>query len=327
VNAVSLFAGCGGLDLGLPGDTAVMVENSAACRLVLAYRFPAIPIVEDVRDVEQIRAALADAERERRAEGRTESERRQGQSLPVGDSAPALLTAGFPCQPFSHAGRRRGAADDRYLWPETIAAVRALRPRRVFLENVPGLLTIRFDSGEPVFGRVLTDLAEAGYVGRWVCVRSSDAGAPHRRERVFVFAADAESNEGRLGHGDDAGARGIQNGCEPAAGRDASTHADGEGREGTQPAERRDLSAGSGRWGVYWPAVDRWQRTIGRPAPPPVDKRGRLNPRLPEWMLGLPDGWVTDVPDVTRTAQLRILGNAVQPQAAALAWRLLTVVL
>lgn len=73
---------------------------------------------------------------------------------------------------------------------------------------------------------------------------------------------------------------------------------------------------------VVAPAVARWERILGRPAPAPtVD--GRLNPAVVEWMMGLPDGWVTDVPGLYRAQQLHCLGNGVVPQQARLALRLL----
>ena len=92
-----------------------------------------------------------------------------------------VLTAGYPCQPFSHAGNRKGANDERHLWPYIKTAISILRPRFVVLENVRG----HFGLG---FGDVLSDLAHIGYNARWSLVRASDVGAPHRRERLFIVA-------------------------------------------------------------------------------------------------------------------------------------------
>jgi DNA (cytosine-5)-methyltransferase 1 len=78
-------------------------------------------------------------------------------------------------------------------------------------------------------------------------------------------------------------------------------------------------------WGAYEPAIRRWERILGRPAPTPVDDRQRLNPVFVEWMMGLPDGWVTDS-DLSRKDQLRMLGNGVVPQQAALALHLLELI-
>ncbi len=81
-----------------------------------------------------------------------------------------------------------------------------------------------------------------------------------------------------------------------------------------------------GTWGRFAPAIARWEEILGRSAPPPTEegKNGpRLNPRLSEWMMGLPEGWVTDVPGLTRQQQLHLTGNGVVPQQAALALRVL----
>ena len=89
------------------------------------------------------------------------------------------------------------------------------------------------------------------------------------------------------------------------------------------------LPATVSRFGDYGPAVAQWASVLGRPAPEPVEATGkggamRLSPRFVEWLMGLPDGWVTDVPGVSRNAQLKALGNGVVPQqaAAALRWLL-----
>jgi DNA (cytosine-5)-methyltransferase 1 len=106
-----------------------------------------------------------------------------------------ILTAGWPCQPWSHAGVGRGVDDPRDLWPAVARAVRDLRPRLVVMENVPGFAADRYG-----LGRTADDLAALGYGLRWTRVRASDAGAPHLRERWFGLAwdehaADAASAE------------------------------------------------------------------------------------------------------------------------------------
>lgn len=93
-----------------------------------------------------------------------------------------VITAGFPCQPFSVAGKRAGADDERNMWPATIECIRLVRPRWCLLENVPGLLTCGY------FGRILGDLFEAGYDARWSIISAEDCGAPHRRERLWIVA-------------------------------------------------------------------------------------------------------------------------------------------
>ncbi len=93
-----------------------------------------------------------------------------------------IITAGFPCQPFSIAGKREAEKDKRNMWPDTIRIIREVGPRFVLLENVPRLL--RFD----YFGTILGDLAEAGYDARWKIVSAAECGAPHLRKRLWIVA-------------------------------------------------------------------------------------------------------------------------------------------
>ena len=163
---LSLFSGIGGLDLAaeMAGFTTVgQVEIDDYCNRVLEKHWPGVPRWRDIKDVT----------------GREVLER----CGPV-----AVLSGGVPCQPFSAAGKRRGEQDDRYLWPETLRVICEVRPRWVLVENVRGLLLIKFDSGGTIFGRILADLAENGYSVGWLCYGAGDVGAPHRRERVFIVA-------------------------------------------------------------------------------------------------------------------------------------------
>jgi len=93
-----------------------------------------------------------------------------------------IVTAGFPCQPFSVAGKRCGERDQRNLWPDTIRIIREVRPLYVLLENVPGLLADWY------FGRILGDLAKSGFDARWCVLGADDAGASHRRKRLWILA-------------------------------------------------------------------------------------------------------------------------------------------
>ena len=237
--------------------------------------------------------------------------------------APDIITAGYPCQPFSYAGGRNGTQDPRHIWPWIAEGIRHLRPRLAVMENVPGHLT-------KGFGEVIGTLAEMGYDATWGCVRASDAGAPHRRERVFILATDAEN----LGLERVRGAR--DRWARPAYGGGA---ADGEVKLLPTPTVQQGRNATSGRtnpdsehhdgwtlndvafavkWGDYVPAIARWEHILGRPAPAPVDAKGRLSPRFVEWMMGLRPGHVTAV-DLARSQHLKILGNGVVWQQAALA--------
>ena len=159
LNYMSLFAGIGGLDLGL--DRAGMrcvaqVEIDPYCRRGLAKHWPDVPPHDDVR---------------------TAAEWWLSEERPAVD----VICGGYPCQPFSTAGKMLGAGDDRHLWPAFLATVRAVRPRYVLAENVPAHLGIGFD-------RVLADLAGVGFDAQWSVVPASAMGAPQRRPRLLLVA-------------------------------------------------------------------------------------------------------------------------------------------
>jgi DNA (cytosine-5)-methyltransferase 1 len=146
-------------------------------------------------------------------------------------------------------------------------------------------------------------------------------GRPDAAERSSAAPADAPG----LGHGHarTTGQRGVPTtsltGGDSAGGRSASTDADHGGRR----EDVLDLRPGQPDldWGDYGPAIRRWERVLGRPAPWPTDALGRLSPVFTEWLMGLPDGWVTCTPGLTRSAMLRALGNGVVWLQAAAAIR------
>jgi len=98
-----------------------------------------------------------------------------------------VITAGFPCQPFSVAGKRAGIDDPRNMWPATIECIRVVRPRFCLLENVPGLLIGGY------FGTILADLAESGYDVRWRILSAAELGAPHKRDRLWMLATNTSA--------------------------------------------------------------------------------------------------------------------------------------
>jgi DNA (cytosine-5)-methyltransferase 1 len=133
----------------------------------------------------------------------------EGQESNNANSEGILLTAGFPCQPFSQAGRRKGKADSRYLWPQTLAVIEAVKPDWVLLENVAGLLSMVFPDSEAnvasqaslfgdtdeeicdyntICGGIESDLRKAGYETVWLVIPACSVGAPHRRDRVWIVA-------------------------------------------------------------------------------------------------------------------------------------------
>jgi len=231
-----------------------------------------------------------------------------------------ILCGGWPCQPFSQAGRRKGIEDDRALWPYVAGAVRLLRPHIVVLENVSAVLT----AGE--FQRVADDLAEIGYDFAWTCARASDVGAPHRRERIFIVATDVDVARifalkpvKELMHDDRP--RQIKLLSTPQARDYKGVPSDGF----NQANLCRDV-ANVTEWDKYAPAIYRWRCVTNRVAPPPTEPNKNGNPRLSaafsEWMMGWPDGWVTDPAiGISRNDQLRIIGNGVCSQQCVAALR------
>ena len=97
------------------------------------------------------------------------------------------IIGGFPCQPFSIAGQRRGSDDSRNLFPHVYRILCEVRPRFALLENVPGLIHT------PYWGTILGDLAEGGFNVQWDCIPAAAAGAPHRRDRLWIVITDASS--------------------------------------------------------------------------------------------------------------------------------------
>lgn len=259
-----------------------------------------------------------------------------------------VLTAGWPCQDMSLAGLGAGLMPGTRsgLWYHVARAIAALRPSIVILENVRSLTSARAHSDVELcpwcmgdlgngpalraLGAVLGDLADLRFDAEWLCLPASDIGAPHQRWRAFVLAWPADAprpglearREGRPGGGPESVALGVGT---PA-------DAEGDGRErsrrprhgGGRPQDhdqRADVN-----WGPYTTAVRRWERLTDRLAPAPTEpgKNGpRLAPALPEWMMGLPAGWVTAVPGIPRNAQLHALGNGVVRQQGAAAIRIL----
>jgi DNA (cytosine-5)-methyltransferase 1 len=216
-----------------------------------------------------------------------------------------ILTGGFPCQDISRAGNGAGITEGTRsgLWHVMAQAIRHLRPRLVVVENVALLRSRGLDV-------VLGHLAALGYDAQWCSLRASDVGAPHQRDRVFLTAHPAPDPSGeRHGRGQD-----------PRVVGRMGTAPEGGGRV-PGPAREVPLDRAPEAWGPYADAVARWETTIGRPAPDPVDETGDHSAVFVEWMMGLPSGWVTDVLD--RKPALKALGNGVVPQQAAAALRIL----
>lgn len=292
---LSLFTGAGGGLLGthLLGWTPVgYVENDDYCQRVLRARIndgliPEAPIFGDIR------AFLS--------EGYADSY--QGMV--------DVVTAGFPCTPYSVAGKGLGQDDERNLWPETRDTIRAVGPRYVLLENVPGLLAHKY------FGTILGDLAESGYDVRWDCVSAGAVGAPHRRDRLWVYgnsnkhskstvpihaeASELSSMGAELrGAVADAGSRRGQE-DELRAGRD---------EPGVRGSELADADQ-EGLQGRTSPEVSRREAATGHSG-----KSG--------WWLSEPNVGRVAYGVASRVDRLRAIGNGQVPRVVQTAWEVLS---
>jgi DNA (cytosine-5)-methyltransferase 1 len=156
---LDLFSGIGGFSLGLEStggfETIAFVEKNEFCQKVLKKHWPNITIEGDIRNVK--------------------GEKYQAD----------IITGGFPCQPFSVAGKRKGTDDDRYLWDETIRIVRECKPRWFIGENVEGLINI---NNGVVLRQVQTDLEEAGFQVQCIVIPAASVGAWHQRKRIWIMA-------------------------------------------------------------------------------------------------------------------------------------------
>lgn len=152
----SLFSGIGGFDLAaewLGWENIFQVEIDPFCQKVLAKNFPNAKRYADIK---------------------------QFRGTPYIGTVD-VISGGFPCQPYSVAGQRRGSDDDRALWPEMLRVIREIQPTWVVGENVPGIISMEFES-------VCTDLESAGYAVQPFIVPACAVNALHRRDRVWIIA-------------------------------------------------------------------------------------------------------------------------------------------
>ena len=291
----SLFSGIGGLELGLENalrdggfdvSTIWQCESNPWCRSVLARHWP-----DAVRhdDVQRLRASNA---------------------APVD-----VLCGGFPCQDVSRAGTKTGLDGERSgLWWQFARIIRELRPRFVVVENVSTLANLGLDD-------VLGSLSDCGYDAQWTCVRASDVGAPHRRERLFIVAwrvADGDGErcerERESEHADLARASG-----DIADGRGARRRRHGAMADAVRERSPRELPSGAA------PRAARRRGAVPRASEPRLGGGAHGLPAgldAHRWPVGRgeqqPDGEPPRVTDERgeRAQRLKALGNAVVPQVA-----------
>ncbi len=167
---IDLFSGIGGFSLAF--DSTQKIETVAFCEIeeypqkVLKKNFPGVPIYNDITEL-----VRNESTRPIWGEGKWQ------------DLKCDILTGGYPCQPFSQAGKRKGEEDDRHLWPFMLEIIKQKRPKFVVAENVAGHITLGLDN-------VLFDLESEGYSARAVVLPASSVNAHHRRDRVWIIAQD-----------------------------------------------------------------------------------------------------------------------------------------
>lgn len=153
LKVMDLFSGIGGFSLGLESagmETVAFCEIDPFCQKILKKHWPEVPIYNDVRSIDY--------------EGSID-----------------VICGGFPCQPFSTAGKRKGTEDDRYLWPAMLDLVKKHRSTWFIGENVAGIIGMALDE-------VLSQLEDEGYATRAFVIPACAVDAPHRRERVWIIA-------------------------------------------------------------------------------------------------------------------------------------------
>jgi DNA (cytosine-5)-methyltransferase 1 len=305
----SLFSGIGGIDLGLERAGHRVLWQSEidnyACR-VLKKHWPEIPNLGDVKKINWSEVPNVD-----------------------------IIAGGYPCQPFSTAGKRKGKEDPRHLWPYVLDAIRTIRPRYALMENVRGHLTLGF-------GDVLADLAGCGYSAEWQIISAASVGAPHRRDRLFFVAypdgershrTEVNSTEGRQSALVDVAGRGEAVAYSEIFGGDGRRNqSDSETASGRSALQSK--TRGSGGIMAETPRQSRksrrntWHGQSGKHGSS-SDAAGdngfgsRATDDFGEWQTEPGMGRVAHgIP--ARVDKLRGLGNAVVPQVAELVGRLIS---
>ena len=161
MNHLDLFSGIGGFSIGLEKvgfNTIAFCEKEDYCRMLLQKHWKGVKIYNDIKEC-------------------------KGKEIKETYGRVDILTGGFPCQPYSVAGKQKGTADDRYLWPEMFRVIKEVQPTFVIAENVRGIINIQDGM---VFETVCSDLESEGFEIQTFIIPAAGVGAPHKRERVWV---------------------------------------------------------------------------------------------------------------------------------------------
>ena len=286
MNVLSLFSGIGGIDLGLKRAgmrTVAFCEIEPAAQHWLREHWPGVPILDDIRTL-------------------------AGENFQTID----LIAGGFPCQPFSVAGKQKGTEDERHLWPHFARLIGEIRPRWVLAENVPGIRTIAADL-------VLEDLEKLGYTAWPLVVGADDVGAPHRRKRVWIVARYGRKI---VAHRDGGGRRderigGLLDGFGASCGDDA------DGR-GIRPVGAHRWPARPGEPQHDWEAPRLAHTAKQSPRGARQSREVADSRSLESGMGNSADGlprWMAGYTSAHRREALKALGNAVVPQVVEIIGR------
>jgi DNA (cytosine-5)-methyltransferase 1 len=305
INHLSVCAGYGGIDLGLG-------RVLAGCRTVAYVEIEAFAVANLVAKMEKGELDQAPV----------------WTDIKTFNAEPFrglvdILSGGYPCQPFSAAGKRRGEEDPRHLWPFFRRAIRVIRPARVFLENVEGHITLGLST-------VVSDMEEDGYRCSWGIFSATEVGAPHQRKRVFIMADSNMScptrfkQQRRKSCNQQKTKRIVPPGSDVANGKCAGL----ERHSGDEQDQAGQEGAGSG--GSVGPS-GLPQRFPAGPGPQfdweePRTVGNATGKRQAEQQLGRATDGCTSRLDTTayRVDRLRLLGNGVVPATAAKAWTVLS---
>jgi len=284
---IDLFSGIGGFALAANAtgrfQTRVFCEQDDYCTKVLNRHWPDVPVIPDIREF--------DGSKWRGA---------------------GLLTGGFPCQPFSQAGERRGEEDDRALWPEMFRVIKEARPDFVLAENVAGLINMALDD-------VLSQLEGEGYTTGAVVLPACSLSAPHRRDRVWIMAhaKHKERQETRPIGGREKEKRNPSadafTGCSGAEDVADAKRVREPQPEGGKPNERRrvgdkgeDVAHADSKRGCSRDAAGEDATDARQPSRCQEHGGWDIEPNVGRVAHGIP----------SRTHRLKALGNAIVPQVA-----------
>jgi len=282
LKVLDLFSGIGGFSLGLEStgefETICFVEKDKFCQKVLKKHWSNINIEEDIRNV---KGAKYKAD---------------------------VVTGGFPCQPFSVAGKRKSTADDRYLWDEMLGVIKETKPRWVIGENVEGIVNI---NNGMVLRQVLNDLENEGFKSQCIIIPASGIGAWHQRKRIWIIANTNTRLSIRENEEIQSRGNAITNGSEDVSNSNSRMCR----RWGTE------FKSGDDRiWGFHSAQKKQTRehircKTIGCNAVLGKERTKKTWWQIESELCGVPTGVSYEL-DKDRSNRIKSLGNSIVPQIA-----------